>query len=271
MPDPIVISDEPTGAVAPDAAAVENQDANIQVQGEEQLLAGKYKNVDELIKGYKELEQRMSQPQEDEPEATVDEAEADDEPETRSARELYGEFVGSALEEAGIDFMDMSDRYQQSGQLEEADYGELAKAGFSRDMVDNYLAGLQYNAASDAALTAQEVMQVKQDFGGPEEYDRMVQWASQNLSPEEIQAYDELVQSSKNVNQTRLAVAGLYAQYTASAGREPSLIGGKAPSDSGNKFESTAQVIQAMNDPRYASDPAYRKMVEKQLSRSAVF
>ena len=271
MPDPIVISDEPTGAVAPDAAAVENQDANIQVQGEEQLLAGKYKNVDELIKGYKELEQRMSQPQEDEPEATVDESEADDEPETRSARELYGEFVGSALEEAGIDFVDMSDRFQQSGQLEEADYGELAKAGFSRDMVDNYLAGLQYNAASDAALTAQEVMQVKQDFGGPEEYDRMVQWASQNLSPEEIQAYDELVQSSKNVNQTRLAVAGLYAQYTASAGREPSLIGGKAPSDSGTKFESTAQVIQAMNDPRYASDPAYRKMVEKQLSRSSVF
>jgi len=26
-----------------------------------------------------------------------------------------------------------------------------------------------------------------------------------------------------------------------------------------------------MNDPRYQSDPAYRKQVEKQLSRSSVF
>ena len=270
MPDAITISDEPTGAMAPDAEAVSTEDANIEVQGEEKLLAGKYKNVDELVKGYKELEQLMSQPQEEDSEV-ADEPESEEEGEPQSARELYGEFIGGALEEAGVDFAEMSQRYQSTGALEEADYGELQKAGFDRDMVDNYLAGLQYNAASDAALTAQEVMQVKQDFGGPEEYDRMVQWASQNLSPEEIKAYDELVRNSRDVYQTRLAVAGLYSQYTASAGREPNLISGRASKESGAKFESTAQVIQAMNDPRYQSDPAYRKQVEKQLSRSSVF
>ena len=269
MPDAIVISEEPTQGMAPEDQAVIGENDNVEIQGEEKLLAGKYKNVDELIKGYKELEQRMSQPQEED-------GEVEDEPEergeeTRNAREIYGEFVGGRLEEAGVDFVDMSDRYQQTGELQDGDYAELEKAGFSRDMVDNYLAGLNYNAANDAALTAREVMQVKNDFGGPEEYDRMVQWASQNLSPEEINAYDTLVRNSRDVAQTRLAVAGLYAQYTASEGREPALISGKASGNQGTKFESTAQVIEAMNDPRYATDPAYRKMVEKQLSRSAVF
>ena len=31
-------------------------------------------------------------------------------------------------------------------------------------------------------------------------------------------------------------------------------------------FESVAQVTEAMNDPRYAKDPAYRKKVEDKTS-----
>lgn len=268
MPEPIVISDEPTAAMSGDEPAL-NPNDNIEIQGEEKLLAGKYKNVDELIKGYKELEQRMSQPSEEEGELVDDPQ--DDEPRPTDPREIYGEFIGGRLEEAGVNFADMSDRYAETGNLEDADYSELEQAGFSREMVDNYLAGLNYNAANDAALSAREVMQIKNDFGGAEEYDRMVMWASENLEPEEIQAYDQLVRNSRDINQTRLAVAGLYAQYTASAGREPSLLGGRASANQGTRFESTAQVIEAMNDPRYATDPAYRKLVERQLSKSAVF
>lgn len=264
MPEPIVIKDSPAPAVAPEGQPALAEDDNVEIQGEEKLLAGKYKNVDELIKGYKELEQRMSQPQEEE------EGELEEDDQGRNARDIYGEFVGSALEEAGVDYADMSDRFAQEGRLNDNDYSELQRAGFSRDMVDNYLAGLNYNAANDAALTQQEVMQLKQDFGGAEEYDRMVTWASQNLEPDEIEAFDQLVQNSRDINQTRLAVAGLYAQYTAQEGREPQLIGGRAGSGQGTRFESTAQVIEAMNDPRYASDPAYRQSVVAKLGRSNV-
>ena len=70
--------------------------------------------------------------------------------------------------------------------------------------------------------------------------------------------------------QVRIALAGLQARYQANAAREPNLIGGKAPRGARDKFESTAQVVQAMNDPLYQSDPAYRKKVSDKLARSNV-
>ena len=35
-------------------------------------------------------------------------------------------------------------------------------------------------------------------------------------------------------------------------------------------FESIAQVTEAMSDPRYDKDPAYRASVEKKIARSSV-
>lgn len=263
MPEPVVIANEPAPAMAPDNEATLTENDNVEIQGEEQLLAGKYKTVEELVKGYKELESQQGRADEPEPELA--------EGEEQSAKEIYGEFIGGRLEEAGIDFNDMSSRYAESGMLQDEDYGELEKAGFSRNMVDNYLAGLQYNAAQDSALNAQQVSQIKTEFGGAEQYDAMTTWAAENMEPDEIAAFNRIVQGSNDGAQIRLAIAGLYAQYTASEGREPQLLGGKPSSSSGSKFESTAQVIEAMNDPRYQTDPAYRKAVEKQLARSAVF
>ncbi len=263
MPEPVVIANEPAPAMAPDNEATLTENDNVEIQGEEQLLAGKYKTVEELVKGYKELESQQGRADEPEPEL----AEGGE----QSAKEIYGEFIGGRLEEAGIDFNDMSSRYAESGMLQDEDYGELEKAGFSRNMVDNYLAGLQYNAAQDSALNAQQVSQIKTEFGGAEQYDAMTTWAAENMEPDEIAAFNRIVQGSNDGAQIRLAIAGLYAQYTASEGREPQLLGGKPSSSSGSKFESTAQVIEAMNDPRYQTDPAYRKAVEKQLARSAVF
>ena len=263
MPEPVVIANEPAPAMAPDNEATLTENDNVEIQGEEQLLAGKYKTVDELVKGYKELESQQGRA--DEPETELAEGEE------QSAKEIYGEFIGGRLEEAGIDFSDMSSRYAESGMLQDEDYGELEKAGFSRNMVDNYLAGLQYNAAQDSALNAQQVSQIKTEFGGQEQYDAMTTWAAENMEADEIAAFNRIVQGSNDGAQIRLAIAGLYAQYTASEGREPQLLGGKPSSSSGSKFESTAQVIEAMNDPRYQTDPAYRKAVEKQLARSAVF
>jgi hypothetical protein len=46
------------------------------------------------------------------------------------------------------------------------------------------------------------------------------------------------------------------------------MLTGKAPSTKGDQFKSQAQVIEAMNDPRYEKDPAYRKEVADKLERS---
>lgn len=276
MPEAITIKTDESPALSPEN--IEMLQAEQSGGEEAPLLAGKYKSVDELEKAYKELQSKLGgrpkeQEQESQPQAADDtepEAEAEEEPEAQSAKEIYGDFIGGRLEEAGIDFSDMNTRWQQSGELTGEDYDQLSKAGFTKDMVDAYLAGLNYQAAKDSALSAQQVADVKAAVGGEKEYSAMVEWASRNLSAEEVEAFDQIV-NTQPMSTIKLAVQGLYSRYTGAVGREPKLLGGRTPRRDGDVFESTAQVVEAMSDPKYNTDPAYRKRVTEKLARSNVF
>jgi hypothetical protein len=71
------------------------------------------------------------------------------------------------------------------------------------------------------------------------------------------------------MNTIKMAVAGLKARYEqangASSGR---LIQGDVKGPSGGAFRSIAEIVEAMKDPRYAKDPAYRSDVEKRVALS---
>ena len=67
----------------------------------------------------------------------------------------------------------------------------------------------------------------------------------------------------------KLAVAGLKAEYDKANGVEGRMVTGKtAPPNSGDVYRSQAQLVEAMNDPRYDNDPAYRQDVIEKLDRS---
>ena len=247
-------------------------------QSSPELLAGKYKSVEELEKGYKELQSKLGQraeptggesPEDDQQGEEEDPGQETPEP-SGDAKEIYGEFIGGRLEEAGIDFGDMNTRWQQTGELLGEDYAQLEEAGFTKPMVDAYLAGLQYKAQQDSDLSAQQIASIKADFGGDQGYAQMLEWAAGNLSQEEIDGFNTIV-NGNNTAAIKLAVSGLHARYSQASGREPKLIGGRAPKSSNDRFESTAQLVEAMQDPRYTSDPAYRRKIEDKLSRSSIF
>lgn len=280
MPDPIVITSPETPALSEEnTEMLQALERAEQGEEQEQLLAGKYKSVDELEKAYKELQSKLGQrPQQeaaeqgqetDNTESAEGEEEEEGDLESRSAKEIYGDFIGSRLEEAGIDFMDINTRWQQSGELATEDYDALQQAGFSKEMVDAYLSGLQYKASQDSALAVQQIAELKQEYGGEQAYGQMIQWAAQNLSQEEIDGFNEIVNGA-SMQATRMAIAGLHARYSAVEGREPKLLGGRSPKKSTDVFESTAQVVEAMSDPKYANDPAYRRKVQDKLSRSSI-
>jgi hypothetical protein len=241
-----------------------------------ELLAGKYKSVEDLEKAYKELQSKLGRGESTTPDtedddtttAADDQAEDDDKP-AGDAREIYGDLIGGKLDEAGIDFQEMNVRWQQSGTLESGDYDQLAEAGFNRDMVDAYLSGLQYKAAQDTALSVKEVTSIKESLGGEAEYNKMIQWAGANLPPEEVEGFNQII-NTQPMSAVKMAVAGLHARYTAVEGREPKLIGGRASKGSSDKFESTAQLVEAMSDPRYSKDPAYQRRVQEKLGRSSI-
>ena len=51
---------------------------------------------------------------------------------------------------------------------------------------------------------------------------------------------------------------------------QPSLFEGTSDVTPNDAYESVSQVTDAMNDPRYEKDPAYRKKVTDKLARSTV-
>ena len=94
-------------------------------------------------------------------------------------------------------------------------------------------------------------------------------WAAQTLSDEELEAFDMAV--SGTPQQAKLAVKGLIQAYEAENGRPPSLAPSAMPGSGSSAFRSSAEVVEAMRDPRYKKDPAYRAQVEQRLARSNVF
>ena len=278
MPEAVTITQSEAPALSPDneamLASLAGEDSK-----EGELLAGKYKSVEDLEKAYKELQTKLSRGQSIAPEAEDNDAaddetdgndeEQDDKP-AGDAREIYGDLIGGKLDDAGIDFQDMNVRWQQSGTLESGDYDQLAEAGFNRDMVDAYLSGLQYKAAQDTALSVKEVASIKESLGGEAEYNKMIQWAGANLPPEEVEGFNQII-NSQPMAAVKMAVSGLHARYTAVEGREPKLIGGRASKGNSDKFESTAQLVEAMSDPRYSKDPAYQRKIQEKLGRSSIF
>tara|TARA_R100000458_G_scaffold46705_1_gene45272 strand:+ start:220 stop:1059 length:840 start_codon:yes stop_codon:yes gene_type:complete len=278
MPDPVTIVQEETSAMSPQQTETAENDVKDQEMIEahqarqsqeapsQSKFAGKYDSVQDLEKGYEELQKKLgSQEEDDKPEVS----ESEEQTKTGNASEIYGEYIGSRLDEANVDYQGMNTRWQETGKLTEEDYTSLENAGFTKDMVEAYLDGVQYRAAQDSQLAAKEVTAIKDEFGGEETYQDMVRFAQANWDQQEIEAFDNMLKTS-NPHQIRIAVAGLQASYLNNAPREPKLVGGRTAKAETSKYESAAQVVAAMNDERYATDEAYRKKVQEKLSRSNV-
>lgn len=156
---------------------------------------------------------------------------------------------------------ELTQEYQQQGTLSEERYQQLEKLGISKPFVDTYIKGVQ-SQANEAVQKAYAAV------GGKETFEQMQQWATHNLSKEQILAFNEIVTTSPNMDAAILAIKGLYADYRQA--QEPSLLQGKGSGHDTSVFESLAQVTEAIKDPRYEKDPAYRQAVTSKLARSRI-
>ena len=115
--------------------------------------------------------------------------------------------------------------------------------------------------------------QMFQQVGGADRYKAVAGWASTNLPTERVTAFNNALESGDQaqiINQLK----GLQYDYMQEHGYEPRLARGTAaPQSRATPFESEAQVVAAMNDPRYQNgpemDPAYIKSVEQRMAASA--
>ena len=251
------------------------------VQEQEELLAGKYKNAEELEKAYMELQSKFGSGEEEE---EAEEYEEGDEPvegdyerydeegyvNFESVAEAYGDQLADAFQENGIDPWEMNDHfYENEGTLTPEMYDQLNAAGFSDETIDAYLGGLRNQLGYDDAgetLDDSEIADIKNIAGGEQGYADVVQWASENLPAEDIEAFDEVINTA-NEAAVRFAVKALVGQYEDAVGRTPDLVTGKQ-SSTGQAYRSMAEVVRDMSDPRYDTDDAYRMDVMRKLERS---
>ena len=238
----------------------EERDAESLAIGEEMeaqqegLLAGKYRSAQDLEQAYIELQKKLGS--QDSEEQQEEEVAGDETEET---------------DESIAFFQDLNEEYAENGQLSEESIAELTSMS-SEDLVDLYFRYQDQleptQTVEGRELSDQEVSQVFDSVGGEQQYQQITAWAGENLDADTIQAFDGVIESG-NLAAINLAIKGLQVQYNDSVGYENNMIQGK-PAQSSSGFRSQAEVVRAMQDPRYDRDPAYRQEVVDKLQYSDI-
>tara|TARA_B100002019_G_C21184177_1_gene555296 strand:+ start:535 stop:1155 length:621 start_codon:yes stop_codon:yes gene_type:complete len=170
-----------------------------QEQQDEELIGGKFKSADDLLKAYQELEKKLG-----------------------------------------------------SGQTEETEESES-----------------EVEDQEPVVLSQEEETTILESIGGQDTFNAVQAWAKENLDQAELDAYNREVNSG-DYYRARNALQSLSYAYQENEGSEPQLLGGKISANATDVFRSTAEVMQAMNDPRYLKDSAYTNDVQEKLVRSEV-
>lgn len=250
-----------------EAAKYDNLDASTDDRPE--WLPEKFKSVEDMAKAYGELEKKFSSRSKEPAAEEAIEEEVDDEKpaESEDADEEQTDTpekqARQATKEAGLDFDELSTSYWETGELSEQQYTKLEKAGIPKALVDQFIAG------QEAVLTATRTT-VFNAVGGEDRYNSMTEWATENLSKDEISIYNRAVNGGE-INSAMMAVKGLKARFDADVGFEPQRqVRGEAAKPGTTTYRSIAELQKDIADPRYQKDAAFRKDVERKLGRSDI-
>lgn len=231
---------------------------------ESSRYAGKYKSAEELEKAYLELQKKLG-------ERSTEETSTETETEEPTAEATEGEAEEESSEEPSEVYQALqsaSEEYEEGGELSPDTLEKLAQLD-SKELVEQWV---QYVNSSKGdpepgAMPQEDVDRIMGSVGGTEQYQQMVAWAGDALSPDEIAAYDAVV-TSGDPNSVYWAVQGLRSKYVESNGYEGTQVSGNRAARPEPGFRSQAELARAISDPRYRDDPAYRMDVEQKLARS---
>ena len=244
---------------APDNLTPEEQDSlavGEKLQAEQEgLLAGKYKNAEELEKAYVELQKKLGESKQESKEEVSTEEKSEEKPTFSDNAKL----ITSASDEYFANGNKLSDETM-------AKFSSLS----TQDLIKAYMEVQKtqpQQPVQQAEITQDQINQIKNSAGGEAAYANIVNWAKSNLPKESVDAFDEVV-STGSVQAIQLAVAGLKTEYNNANGIEGKMVTGKPAPNKGDIFRSQAELVRAMSDPRYDNDPAYRQDIVEKLDRS---
>lgn len=217
-----------------------NETAPSEEPKKEELILGKFKSQEDLIKSYQELERKQT--------------------ELNKPKETKDEKPLEADQKVNFDFSLAQKEFDDTGELSEKTIESLEQAGLPKSYIDNYIAGLD-------AVAKQFEQRAFESTGGEENYKQMTDWVSKTLSESEIKQFNDNI--GRDNDTALFTIKGMYARYSAET-REPNLATGSNAQQSGSGYESIGQMKADMANPKYATDSAFRKMVADKVARSKV-
>lgn len=227
---------------------------------QEGLLAGKYKDAQELEKAYIELQRKLGKGETEDSEDVGEEVESEPTEESESEPDAQIDTLVKANNE-----------YFETGEISEETLEAFSQMS-SKELVDAYIRFQKQNpeatdrTGSTADLSDGEINQIKNSVGGEAQYNNLIEWAGSNFSPDEVDAFNNVIDSG-NKSAIGFAIQALKSRYDDAMGYEGEMLSGKA-ARSNDVFRSQAELVRAMNDRRYDRDPAYRADVMEKLARS---
>lgn len=238
------------------------------------LIFGKYKTMEEAEKAHKSLETGFH-------DSNQSNSDLPSEPRTEPVSDDNNIVTEELLE-------DSEESDEALNKLTEVEYDEGTPEHNIQSVVNDYLetgemsAELEQNfkdigIPKELAERHRELMEYKNTnvandmfglVGGKENYAAMSQWAESNMSQGEQDNFNSIMETG-HIENIQSAIKNLDARYKQSNNQPHSnLIKADAISSSSAGYESQAQMIADMSDPRYDNDEAYRAKVYAKVERS---
>ena len=221
-------------------------------QEETKLLAGKYKDAEDLEKAYIELQSKLGKNEQE-----AEQPQQEEEEKQEEVPEVDTEFLDQLWTEA------QADKFSQEtfDRLKDMAPADMLKMYF------DYRSGVENNQGP--VISNEEASELRGLVGGDDTYKQMTQWAGQNMSEQEIDMYDSIMNKGDKASMY-FAMQALKARYTDGVGADGQLLTGKPARSQQKGFRSQAELVRAMSDPRYDNDPAYRADVAATLEASNI-
>ena len=253
MAETLSIKPEPKTELTPDEQESLAIGEELEAQ-QNTLLAGKYKNAQELEKAYKELESKIGTQSAPEQEST--DSLKSEEPEVKEEKTV----VESAFLES------LWDESQQEGDFKQETLDKLKDMN-PTDLAQEYL---NYRAGNvQPELQQKDIDNLYNVAGGKKGYTDMMSWAKENVAKQEIEMYDRVMEQGDPLA-AFFAVKALHYRYNDAQGVDAPMLTGKAARPKAPGYKSQAALVAAMNDPKYDNDPAYRQEVMEKLANSDI-
>lgn len=159
--------------------------------------------------------------------------------------------------------------YEQDNKLSEASLKALESVGYSRGFIKSFISGQE-------ALAATYVAQIQAYAGGPEKFKAVMAHMNAN-SPDAAEALSDAI-NNQDLKAVKTLINLGMASRTKKFGKTPERSITKRAPASGPKgvtteapqgFSSQREMVKAMIDNRYSTDPQYRAEVEAKVLRSS--